>query len=164
MKNLGLSNGHVQQTGICLKTWDAVCSDFETLNLNWNPSLRPTTAIKHWSWSKPSAATTDLKGELMRLPVGAPEHRLTPATSIRYRLDARSESATPNEVWILLSQHIVNTERTVDDIALHVQEEGPGQTTSKLQTITGLVRIEPSFLSRQTLTPSVRIAMLSMSL
>lgn len=29
-------------------TWDEVCSKFDTLNLNWNPSLLPVTAVKHW--------------------------------------------------------------------------------------------------------------------
>lgn len=29
-------------------TWDEVCERFASLNLNWNPSLKPVTAVKHW--------------------------------------------------------------------------------------------------------------------
>lgn len=61
-------------------SWDEVCSRFETLNLNWDPSLLPVTTSRHWcvpergfsdacrSWPKPEALDVEVdnlsQGEL----------------------------------------------------------------------------------------------------
>jgi hypothetical protein len=29
-------------------TWDAVCGEFETLNLNWSPNTMLQVAKRHW--------------------------------------------------------------------------------------------------------------------
>lgn len=52
--------------------WDEVCSRFETLNLNWDPSLLPVSVSRHWcvleldhadvcrSWPKPEALDVEV--------------------------------------------------------------------------------------------------------
>jgi hypothetical protein len=30
------------------RTWDAICAEFETLNLNWNPANMPVATKRHW--------------------------------------------------------------------------------------------------------------------
>ncbi|KAK1920912.1 calpain-like protease palB/RIM13 [Papiliotrema laurentii] len=92
--------------GMTYRSWDSICADFGTLNLNWNPNLLPIVAKRHWSWPKP-----------------LPEANETPP-SLRYRLDVKMDRVPPNaEIWILLSQHICNKDRPLDDIALQVHEE-----------------------------------------
>lgn len=66
----------------------------------------PQRANRHWSWSKPTSEAA--------IPTGL----------IRYRLNVRAEQLVPGaEVWILLSQHITNKDRSLDDITLMVQDE-----------------------------------------
>lgn len=38
----------LSRTGLFSMTWDEACSEFGALNLNWNPSLRPVSAKRHW--------------------------------------------------------------------------------------------------------------------
>ncbi|KAI9632395.1 calpain-like protease palB/RIM13 [Dioszegia hungarica] len=97
----------LSRTGLFSMTWDEACSEFGALNLNWNPSLRPISAKRHWSWPKPDYAASSSSMS---------------ASHPRYRLSVASAPAG-TEVWILLSQHIVSKDRALDDIALHVHEE-----------------------------------------
>ncbi|ODO06320.1 calpain-like protease palB/RIM13 [Cryptococcus wingfieldii CBS 7118] len=95
-------------------SWDMVCVDFESLHINWKPGLLPSIATRHWSWAKPQTSSFELDID---------------TTNPQYRLQAQcSSSSGLPEVWVLLSQHIVNKDRPLDDIALHVFEEfGAGQ-------------------------------------
>ncbi|ORX36377.1 hypothetical protein BD324DRAFT_651615 [Kockovaella imperatae] len=111
-----LSMGPKPQTrGVFKKTWDQLCSDFESLNLNWNPQLMPVTASKFWSWQKP-----------LSLDDASQPSESAP----RYRLSISGTPDGSSEVWILLSQHVTSNDRPLDDIALRVFEEHFGGTTS----------------------------------
>jgi calpain-7 len=37
-----------RQTGVSTMTWDDIAADFDELNLNWDPALRPITTTRHW--------------------------------------------------------------------------------------------------------------------
>ncbi len=90
-------------------TWDDIFTDFGAMYLNWDPTLMPVTVTRHWSWPKPIQPTSDSNIDVL-------------ASNPRFRL--RIDSApTDSEVWILVSQHIANKVRPLDDIALHVFEE-----------------------------------------
>ena len=39
----------VDRLGLFTRTWDTICTEFETLSLNWDPKLLPITAKRHWS-------------------------------------------------------------------------------------------------------------------
>lgn len=109
-------------------TWDQVCSDFETLSLNWDPALFPNTATRHWTWPKPPSED-DNQGE----------------SSPRYRLNVRGDQ--PGEVCILLSQHTTSKDRPLDDIALHVFEEqhaGSGSGSSSRSRVLHPHRVDSS--------------------
>ncbi|KAK4687428.1 calpain-7, partial [Tremellales sp. Uapishka_1] len=104
-----------RSSGYFRRSWDAVCTDFDALFLNWDPDLRPTTARRHWSWPKPSLANDNLE---------------TTSSSPRYSLSVTAPAET--EIWILLSQHMMNKDRKTDDVALHVYEQsgdGTGKST-----------------------------------
>ena len=95
--------------GRTLMTWDQICSDFEYLNLNWNPQLASACAKRHWTWKKP----VSVLGDQAESSETAPRYRLTVSGAIK---DA-------DEVWILLSQHVMSKDRSLDDIALRVVDE-----------------------------------------
>ncbi|RSH94436.1 cysteine protease [Saitozyma podzolica] len=111
----GVGSGNGSSTGLLTMTWDEVCERFASLNLNWNPSLKPVTAIKHWSWPKPVRVGEDLTSADL-------------ASDPRYRLEIKREPSDDarerdDEVWLLVSQHVVSKDRPMDDTALHVFEE-----------------------------------------
>lgn len=99
----------IPNSGSVMMTWDQVCSDFETLSLNWDPALFPNTASRHWTWPKPP--TEDQQGSSSL------------DSSPRYRLRVRGNQPGVGEVCMLLSQHTTSKDRPLDDIALHVFEE-----------------------------------------
>ena len=106
--------------GPTMMTWDQVCSDFETLSLNWDPALFPNTATRHWTWPKPpSEMEDDDQGQ----GKGKGRGNLDSDSSPRYRLCVRGNQPQPGEICILLSQHTTSKDRPLDDIALHVFEE-----------------------------------------
>lgn len=37
-----------RMVGLFTMSWDEVCTQFGTLNLNWKPELRPVHVIRHW--------------------------------------------------------------------------------------------------------------------
>jgi hypothetical protein len=55
----------------------------------------------------------------------------------RYRLTVDAQN--DEDVWILLSQHLVSKDRALDDIALHVVEEHTSGATSHPQQLDLLV-------------------------
>lgn len=77
-----------------------------------------------------------------------------PASGLRYKLDLTCTSFQPgSEVWILLSQHITNKDRSSDDIALHVHEEhqavpiGSSGSTAQVEKMASSVGSPPSYRS-----------------
>lgn len=56
-------------------------------------------------WAKPSDTTSGTRNQP------------------RYCLNVSGGATGEQEVWILLSQHLVSKDRALDDIALHVYEE-----------------------------------------
>ncbi|ORY29529.1 hypothetical protein BCR39DRAFT_531983 [Naematelia encephala] len=92
-------------------TWDEVCTEFEALNVNWNPTTMPVLVKRYWSWPKPSTGVID---EGLSVSMSNPRYKLSVMTS--------SSDHMP-EIWILLSQHIVSKDRPMDDIGLHIFEE-----------------------------------------
>lgn len=99
-------------------TWDQICSDFETLSLNWDPALFPNTATRHWTWPKPPSEE---------------DSQISLDTSPRYRLRVRGDQ--PGEICILLSQHTTSKDRPLDDIALHVFEEQQAGGSSRSRVL-----------------------------
>ncbi|KAK8861370.1 hypothetical protein IAR55_002189 [Kwoniella newhampshirensis] len=89
-------------------SWDRVCSNFEALNLNWDPALKPVVATRHWSWFKPSSSRAAAD---------------TAMSNPQYRLRVTSSIKPLPEIWILLSQHVTSNDKPLEDIALHVFEE-----------------------------------------
>ena len=83
------------------------------------------------------------------------------ASRPRYRLRLSSPLPVP-EVWILLSQHITNKDRSLDDIALHIFEEhgpvpegGKGRTISPPHRTGMIVRPARHCSPPLTLTPRI---------
>jgi calpain-7 len=121
----------------CL-SWDAVCTKFETVELNWKSLAGLKTAEVHWyvlksRWSNIEACSAGLGGNrypphqrtalcpLVRAS-GSCSLRLTfSAQNPRYRLSATT-TEPGSEIWILLSQHITHKDRKGDAIALHIFE------------------------------------------
>ena len=70
-----------------------------------------------------------------------------PISSLRYRLAVTSKSLQPkSEIWVLLSQHVVNKDRALDDIALHVHEDSTTGSSgcASRTTVSTLERIASS--------------------
>ena len=93
-------------------TWDEVCSDFESIHLNWSPVPMPSVVTKHGSWTKPE-------------PSKGSRHPRDP----RFALDILSSISSPTTVWVLLSQHSINRDRPLEDIAIQVIESGESVTS-----------------------------------
>jgi calpain-7 len=144
-------------SGTFTMRWDAVCSEFAAVYLNWNPRFKPVSATRQWC-----VRLLDLLADIVpghgqslrscRMPLQTISVSFTAlptlnaaASSPRYRLTisqaTKSLSLDMPEVWILLSQHITNKDRPLDDIALHVfgDHTRSGVTSKGAQRAEGLV-------------------------
>lgn len=72
-----------RRTGLFTMTWDEVCTEFDALNLNWNPSLRPVVAKRHW-WV---SATHFMYVALEVDSIGAGQNRIDQEAVQRVTLD-----------------------------------------------------------------------------
>ncbi|TKY87839.1 hypothetical protein EX895_003420 [Sporisorium graminicola] len=92
-------------------TWDDFCSHFDSLFLNWDPSLFDNNVTVHSSWHvSPSIQSTGASSLDSRHP--DPHFKL----SVTMPSGAQSSSSTnfaagdPSaEIWLLLTRHITNT-------------------------------------------------------
>ena len=81
----------------------------------------------------------------------------TPISSLRYRLAVTTKTLQPkSEIWVLLSQHVVNKDRALDDIALHVHEESTaaGGGGSSRNTVSMLERVASSVSCGTRIVPN----------
>ncbi|KAH8103263.1 hypothetical protein BXZ70DRAFT_888986, partial [Cristinia sonorae] len=94
---------HEQEEGSHLLTWDTVCHAFDGIYLSWNPSMFKHSLTFHGrSWRKSPSN------------IEQPNH---------FQLSLKVQSTKPAEedVWILLTRHVVDTTRTSEFIALSAQ-------------------------------------------
>ncbi|KAL7419785.1 cysteine protease [Cryptotrichosporon argae] len=99
-------------------TWDEVCDAFETLELNWDPKLRPVQATRHWTWKAPTLQQSD--------------SHLAPRFHLKVQLPGFG-SEEEDEVWLLLSQHIVSKDRPLEDVALHVRPRIAAKSSQSIE-------------------------------
>ncbi|KAJ7603725.1 hypothetical protein B0H17DRAFT_1222383 [Mycena rosella] len=84
--------------------WSDVLEVFDSIYLSWDPRIWPKNLIFHGTWKQS----------------GAEDKRST--RHLRLKFDSTSRNAE-EEVWVLLTRHVVDTRRTSDFISLRVQLE-----------------------------------------
>ncbi|KAJ2910687.1 cysteine protease [Coemansia aciculifera] len=97
--------------GIFWIDYASVCQRFDAIHLNWNPGVFAHGASVHFEWGLdmgPRQALYDFSGN--------PQYSLT-----------ISGSNDMQPVWILLTKHVLKTEKNIDFIALHVYDSSGGQ-------------------------------------
>ncbi|KAJ2865561.1 cysteine protease [Coemansia aciculifera] len=99
--------------GIFWIDYESVCHRFDAIHLNWNPGVFAHGASVHFEWALdmgPRQALYDFSAN--------PQYTLTVNNS------SGSQSAL---VWILLTKHVLKTEKNTDFIALHVYDSSGGR-------------------------------------
>ncbi|KAJ2741165.1 cysteine protease [Coemansia sp. BCRC 34301] len=98
-------------SGIFWIDYESVCHRFDAIHLNWRPSMFVHSASVHFEWALgmgPRQALYDFSSN--------PQYSLTV-----------SGSNGLQSVWILLTKHVLKTEKNADFIALHVYDSSGGQ-------------------------------------
>ncbi|KAJ2039842.1 cysteine protease, partial [Coemansia sp. S3946] len=100
--------------GIFWIDYESVCHRFDAIHLNWNPGVFAHGASVHFEWALdmgPRQALYDFSSN--------PQYTLTVNNS-----SSGSQSAL---VWVLLTKHVLKTEKNTDFIALHVYDSSGGR-------------------------------------
>ncbi|KAF8608405.1 cysteine proteinase [Ceratobasidium sp. AG-I] len=92
--------------GMLTISWGLVCNLFESVYLNWDPAMFAHNKVIHGLWREHTAET----GEH-----AASNHHYR----LRYTDPAAVTDREPQEVWILLTRHVVSKTTQADFIALH---------------------------------------------
>ncbi|SPO27151.1 related to calpain-like protease PalBory [Ustilago trichophora] len=114
-------------------TWDDLCSHFDSLFLNWDPSLFDNNVTVHSNW--PGTSSTQSTGATS-LGFKQPDPHFRLSVTIPPTMPSNAEAAAdPSaEVWLLLTRHITSTltsdqprqssnQASSEYIALHVFED-----------------------------------------
>ncbi|EGO00763.1 hypothetical protein SERLA73DRAFT_178686 [Serpula lacrymans var. lacrymans S7.3] len=88
-------------------SWSDICGIFEGVYVSWNPDRFKYSVVFHGIWRHNKVED---KGQ-------SSSHHL------RLQLCACRDQSELQEIWILLTRHIVNSRQTSDYIALNVQNE-----------------------------------------
>ncbi|KAH7907349.1 hypothetical protein BJ138DRAFT_1160375 [Hygrophoropsis aurantiaca] len=106
-------------------SWDDICGMFEGVYLSWNPSIFKHSITFHGIWRQKNTSTED--------DSQSSNHYLL----LRRHADDKTPPVAGDEIWILLTRHLVNTHRTSEYIALNVQnkdEDGTSRDPGKIAT------------------------------
>ncbi|KAF8905038.1 hypothetical protein CPB84DRAFT_1845125 [Gymnopilus junonius] len=82
--------------------WTEVLNTFEGVYLSWDPSIWQTTLIFHSMWKRSAADE---------------------AASRQTQIEFNCSSDLDEEIWVLLTRHVVDARRSTDFIALRVELE-----------------------------------------
>ncbi|KAI5121454.1 hypothetical protein M0805_009562 [Coniferiporia weirii] len=134
-------------------SWDDVCSVFEGIYLNWDPEPFRHQVKFHGSWQQKTEGNA-----------GSPQcvrHHLTlclPQMSVSdpSKREGRGEQET-NELWVLLTRHIVDKQREGEFIAVHavqLEHEEAERTIGGELNLKGTYTNSTHTLTRLTLTDS----------
>lgn len=114
-------------------TWDDLCSHFDSLFLNWDPSLFDNNVTVHSNW--PSISSTQSSGaSSLGFKQSDPHFRLSVTVPPTMPSNAEAAADPSAEVWLLLTRHITSTQlsdqprqssnqASSEYIALHVFED-----------------------------------------
>ncbi|KAI0821140.1 hypothetical protein BC629DRAFT_1435043 [Irpex lacteus] len=103
---------------LCTVSWDTICTVFDVLLVNWDPSIFKNCLSFHGIWTKD-----------MLLDDSLPQ-------SFQARLSVQSDSEA--DVWILLTRHVVDSrKRNNEYISLDAEVEDEGSVPITGVTITG---------------------------
>ncbi|KAJ2415853.1 cysteine protease [Coemansia sp. RSA 2530] len=103
--------------GIFWIDYESVCHRFDAIHLNWNPGVFAHDASVHFEWALdmgPRQALYDFSAN--------PQYTLTVSSS-----SSSSNGPQSALVWILLTKHVLKTEKNTDFIALHVYDSSGGR-------------------------------------
>ncbi|KAJ2826108.1 cysteine protease, partial [Coemansia sp. 'formosensis'] len=99
--------------GIFWIDYESVCHRFDAIHLNWNPGMFGHGASVHFDWA---------------LGAGPRQALYDFSANPQYSLTVNSSNGLPSAlVWILLTKHVLKTEKNTDFIALHVYDNSGGR-------------------------------------
>ncbi|KAF9586258.1 calpain 7 [Lunasporangiospora selenospora] len=102
--------------GIFWIDYDSVCSNFDTIHINWNLETLTYRAVIHapWPWNH-----------------GPKQDKYTLGYNPQFSLFTNVKGTRPCFIWLLLSKHVTVTEENRDYITLHVFDvkKQPGYTS-----------------------------------
>ncbi|KAJ1910405.1 cysteine protease [Mycoemilia scoparia] len=106
--------------GIFWIDYESVCTYFDSIHLNWNPSLFPFIKARHFSWSPDEGPKRDIYN------VGH-----NPQFCLKVTIP---DGQPPSPVRLLISKHIQKTEENKDYISILVHNDTDGKRVYERKT------------------------------